>query len=366
LLNDVYKNNDEQFMQSLANPEIGGFFDIVREGQGPVEGQDDHRARQGALQRDVHREVAPRVPGPTVSRAFDLEFRRTRRPSSRGTRRSRTSRSASTRRSGRCPSTWPRPKAEADANPIYPGGTFKVYGDFCWGGDKTRAEAYFIPTGTKPDPNAGRAGPELGEEGDAALISREHARRREGRERRRSRSSTSPTTTKLLDGTGDNAVARVVIYDNKAHRSSGHDAKSILTLKAKKPPLNVLLIAGSPSGLVVVIGLLVIVLDARRRRGGRAKAGQTPPAPGMAGGCLLPDMADRRQGMDGLPPAAGYGERAMGGPPPGGAGYGGYRRPGRIRCGARGRTGCLSRPERRLLGPGLEGGVVQVAARRAR
>ena len=36
LLNDVYKNNDEQFMQALANPEVGGFFDIVREIRAPA------------------------------------------------------------------------------------------------------------------------------------------------------------------------------------------------------------------------------------------------------------------------------------------------------------------------------------------
>src|SRR5580700_7554811 len=34
LTENIYRNNEEQFMQSLANPEIGGFFDIVQEGQG--------------------------------------------------------------------------------------------------------------------------------------------------------------------------------------------------------------------------------------------------------------------------------------------------------------------------------------------
>ena len=31
---NIYRNNDAQFMQALANPEIGGFFDIVQEGLG--------------------------------------------------------------------------------------------------------------------------------------------------------------------------------------------------------------------------------------------------------------------------------------------------------------------------------------------
>ena len=32
--NDLYASNDMQFMQDLSNPEIGGFFDIIREKQG--------------------------------------------------------------------------------------------------------------------------------------------------------------------------------------------------------------------------------------------------------------------------------------------------------------------------------------------
>ena len=62
--NELYKNNDSQFMQSLANPEIGGFFDIVRGGQGATKAARDHRPREAALQRDVDREVASVVPEP--------------------------------------------------------------------------------------------------------------------------------------------------------------------------------------------------------------------------------------------------------------------------------------------------------------
>src|SRR5579883_651762 len=38
IVNDLYKNNDAQFMQALGNPEIGGFFDIVQAGQGDAKG----------------------------------------------------------------------------------------------------------------------------------------------------------------------------------------------------------------------------------------------------------------------------------------------------------------------------------------
>src|SRR6185436_421974 len=65
------------------------------------------------------------------------------------------------------PTQWPldvnmaQTKAEADANPVHPGGTFRVYGDFCWGGNKQRAEAYFVPAGTKPDPNVNKSDPDV-------------------------------------------------------------------------------------------------------------------------------------------------------------------------------------------------------------
>ena len=55
-------SNDLQFMQDLATPEIGGFFDIVKAGPGRREVEDDPLARQAALQPDVGREVAARVP----------------------------------------------------------------------------------------------------------------------------------------------------------------------------------------------------------------------------------------------------------------------------------------------------------------
>src|SRR5208337_2130364 len=35
----IYSNNEAQFMQSLANPEIGGFFDVVKEGEGNAKGK---------------------------------------------------------------------------------------------------------------------------------------------------------------------------------------------------------------------------------------------------------------------------------------------------------------------------------------
>jgi hypothetical protein len=113
-----------------------------------------------------------------------------------------------------------------------------------------------------------------------------------------------PDDEKVLEGTGDNTVARLVVYDNKAHRASALDEKTVLTLKAQKKPLSIPLIAGI-AGLAVVIVLLVMVL-LRGGGGGRKRGGGAPPAPAGPGGGY------------GMPPGGGYG-----GPPPGGGGYGG-------------------------------------------
>jgi hypothetical protein len=79
-------------------------------------------------------------------------------------------------------------------------------------------------------------------------------------------------------------VARVLIYDNKAHRSSGLTADSMLEVKAVPAPLPILWILGGAFGLVVVALLLVIVLRSGskggKRRGGAAAA---PSAPIVAG-----------------------------------------------------------------------------------
>ena len=331
LLNDVYRNNDEQFMQSLANPEIGGFFDIVREGQGPAKGKTIIGLVKARFNAMYIVKWSLACLGSSVEQTFDLEFQNTS-PVIKG---DATFKEVPI---GVDPSLWPldidvaKTKAEAEANPIFPGGTLKVYGDFCWGGDKTRAESYFVPAGAKPDPNANSSDPELAKRAMQQLI----AQNMRGTAKDASDTFVVfdvPEDEKILDGTGDNAITRVVIYDNKAHRASGHDAKSILTLKAKKPPLNMLLIAGAV-GLIVVIALLVIVLmRGGGGGGGRKRSPAAAPAP-LVGGMGPPGYGGAPPGY-GAPPGGGYGGPGMGGgmggpppgggmggPPPGGGGYG--------------------------------------------
>ena len=322
LLNDIYKNNDEQFMQALANPEVGGFFDIVREIPPSEVDARSKRILKAVRDRfDAMYVVKWRLGclATEVMQTFDLEFAGTS-PQIKGDA------SFQNVPIGVDPSQWPlsidvaKTKAEAEANPVYPGGTFKVYGDFCWSGDKSRAEAYFIPTGTNPGFSSAS---DVGSVKKAvqALIS-ENMRGTAKDTNDAFAIFDVPDDQKLIDGAGDNAVSHVIILDNKAYRSSGRDAKSILTLKAKKPPLNLLLVLGAV-GAGVVILLLVIVLLRGGGGGGRKGSGNAP-SPVVAGN---PGYSPPGGGYGGPPQGGGYGGApppggGYGGPPQGGGGYG--------------------------------------------
>jgi len=324
LINEAMRTVDEQFMQALANPEIGGFFDIVREGQGDAKGKKIIQLVKSRFNAMYITHWRLGCLNSTVQQSFDLEFENTV-PVIAGDS------SFKDVPIGVDPSQWPldidmkKTEDEATANPIYPGGTFKVYGDFCWGGDKTRAEAYFIPAGTRPDPAANSTDPETAKKAMQTLI----AQNMRGAAKDASDTFVVfdvPDDDKLLEGTGENAIARLVVYDNKAHRASGHDEKSVLTLKAKSRPFNVFLIGGAV-GFVVVVGLLVIVVMRGGGGGGSKKRGTPPPAPIIAGppggppGYGAPPGGGAGYGPPGAPPG-GYGPPpgGYGGPPPGGYG----------------------------------------------
>jgi len=308
-VNDALSNNDLQFMQDISTPEIGGFFDIVKTGQGI----DKSKAILTAVKTRFNQMwvVKWRLAclAPTIEQSFRLLVRNTTPPVTPDA----TFKDVPI---GVDPTSWPldiniaQTKAEAEANPVHPGGTFRVYGDFCWSGDKNRAEAYFVPAGTNPNQNVNKNDPEIAKKAMQHLIAQNM---RGAAEDTADTFATFkvPDEEKLLEGQGDNQVARVVIYDNKAKRASGVTAETVLTLKAGKKPLNLPIILGA-AGIVVVILLLVIVL-LRGGGGGGGKgkrSNQPPPAPVVAGGGY----------GGGAPPYGG------GAPPPGGygGGHGGY------------------------------------------
>lgn len=309
---NIYQNNEAQFMQSMANPEIGGFFDVVRQGEGEAKAKTIVglvRARFNAMWL-VHWELS--CINPSVEQSFNLVFENTKpviAPDG----------SFKDVPLGIDPSQWPldidmkKTTDAANANPIYPGGQVTIYGNFCWAGDKSRAESYWVPAGTKPPANAASGN----------LAQAKAAMQQLQSENMVGTSAQAadgyvvfnvPDDAKVLEGTGDNMVARVVVYDNAAHRASAVDAKNVLTLKATKKPLSYPLIAGI-AGLAIVIVLLIMVLV--RGGGSGRKRGGAPPAGGPGPGAP-PGGYGGPPGYGAPPQGPGYGAP----PPPGGGGYG--------------------------------------------
>jgi hypothetical protein len=327
LENDVFRNNDGQFMQSLANPSIGGYFNVIRSGGADKAKNiiDLVRARFNAMFIVKWRLSCL---NPSVEQTFNLIFENTKPViAPDGTFKDVPI--------GVDPTLWPldvdieKTKAEANANPLYPGGKFTVFGEFCWGGDKARAEAYFIPAGTKPSPQTNSRDPELAKRAMQELI-RQNMRGGALESGDAFVTLTVPDDEKVLEGAGENTVARMLVYDNKARRASAVDEKTILTLKAQKKPFNLLLILGIAGGVVVILLLVVVLMrgGGGGKHGGSGRRGPTPPpAPVVAGGGYGYNPPGGGGGYGGPPGAAGAGPGpgGYGGGQPGGGGHGGYR-----------------------------------------
>jgi hypothetical protein len=309
MMANIYRNNDAQFMQALANPEIGGFFDIVQEGLGTAKAKTIIglvRARFNAMWL-IHWTMS--CINSSVDQTFNLVFQNTKPAiAPDGTFKDVPI--------GIDPTQWPldvdtaKTVQAAKDNPLYPGGQFNVYGNFCWSGDKTRAESYFVPAGTQPSQTNSRD-PAVAQKAMQQLQA-EHMLGTAVAAGDGYVTFNVPDDEKVLDGAGDNAVSHVVVYDNKAHRASAVDATSVLTLKATKKPLSVTLIAGV-AGLLVVIILLVMVL---MRGGGGAKKGGGSPPPAPPGYGPPPGYGQPPQaGGYGAPPGGGYGASPVHSPP---------------------------------------------------
>jgi len=312
---DEFRQNSLEFMQNLANPDIGGFFTVVQEGQGSRAPAIVGTVRQRFSKMNVVKWRVSCV-APSVTQSFRLFFNNMATPLLGDN----TFKDVPV---GIDPTTWPLSvdanysKEMAKRSGVYPGGRFRVYGDFCWGGEKARAEVYFLPAG-QPLPTAlAGANVEQAKRTQQQLI----AMGMKGTAIEASSTYVefeAPDKDKILHGSGEQAVVRVVLYDNKAHRTSGVTADSIVELKGTTPPLNLMLILGSAFGVVVVLLLLVVILrGGGKKRGGGG--GGAPPAPVAAGGYGAPPGGyGAPPGGYGAPPAPGGGY----GPPPGG-GYGG-------------------------------------------
>jgi hypothetical protein len=300
---DEFRQNSLEFMQNLANPEIGGFFTVVQEGGGArapaIVGTVRQRFSKMSI---VHWKVA--CVAPSVTQTFKLFFNNMSTPLLGDN----TFKDVPV---GIDPTTWPldvnnQYSAQiAQTHPVYPGGNFRIYGDFCWGGDKSRAEIYFLPSG-QPLPTA-LVGADL-----------EQAKRTQQQLIAMGMKGTAveaadtyvevqaPEQDKIVWGSGDQGVVRLVVYDNRAHRTSGLTADTILSLKGTSPPLNLMLILGAAFG-VVLISLLVVVIV---KTGGKKRTSPSAPLAPAYGG---PGAYAAPPGY-GAPPAAPHPEFMYGAP----------------------------------------------------
>jgi hypothetical protein len=313
---DEFRQNSLEFMQNMANTDIGGFFTVMREGGGSRSNTIVSTVRQRFSKMHIVKWKASCV-APTVTQSFKLVFNNVKPPILGDN----TFKDVPV---GIDPSTWPldvnvvytQDMAKSQGG-VYPGGSFKVYGDFCWGGEKGRAEVYFLPSG-QPLPTA-LAGTDI----DQAKRTQQQliAMGMKGTSLEASDTFAqfeAPDKDKILAGSGDQAVVRLVIYDNKAHRTSGVTGATIIQLKGTTQPLPLLLILSACLGLVVIaLLIIVIVRSGGKKRGG----GGGPPAPvvgGGGGGYGAPPGG--YGGGYGAPPGQGYGSPpGYGGPPRQGA-----------------------------------------------
>jgi hypothetical protein len=251
-------HNDARLMQALANPEIGGFFDVVQRGSGtakasPIVGL--VRARFNAMWL-VHWRAS--CIGPSAEQSFNLVFENTQPPISPDP----TFKNVAI---GIDPGQWPldvdrgRTMKAAQDSPVYPGGEVTIFGDFCWSGDRQRAEGYFVPTARLPV--TGLTSPTTPDVAKRAL-QRLQATSVLGTTLATGDTYVTfsvPNDERVLDPRVDARVARLFVYDRKTHQASAIDPTGMLTLQGARTPLARLLIAGL-IGLLVVAVLLVVLL----------------------------------------------------------------------------------------------------------
>jgi len=306
-----------EFMEGLANTEIGGFFTIVRDRQESRAANIVNAVRTRFNKMHIVRWRVSCV-APSITQTFKLAFTNTNPPIAGDA----TFQNVPV---GIDPTTWPldidRDATEkaAKKEAIYPGGTVKIYGNFCWGGSAQRAEIYMVPKNQAAPATLQGGGIEDAKKAQRSLIE-------QGMKGKAVSAGDTvvefelPNTDKFLVGKGDQMTARMIIYDNQARRTSAVTQDKILTLRAKEAPLPFLLIGGLTFGGVVLVLLLVSVFKSggSKKRGG-ASAGNAP-RPIVAGGGAPPPMPY----TPGPPPAGSGGDFMYGGGgpmagPPGGA-----------------------------------------------
>jgi FHA domain len=253
-----YASLARDFMQNLANPEIGGFFTVIQDGQGSHATRIVDAVRSRFAELTVARFrlacVAPQAyqsfsllfPGADPAILGDASFEHVPL--------------------GIDPSAWPldvdvaltRRKVE-EAGGLFPGGTFKVFGHFCWGGDLARPEVYFLPPG--------EALPEL--TSATGTASAEEIRRRLIALDMRSAATSAndafaefevPESERILHGSGDRQTSRFIVMDRLDRRTSGLTAGSVIEVRSRKRPVPLVWTILGTGGVAAVLLLIVYSL----------------------------------------------------------------------------------------------------------
>ncbi|MFO0548885.1 MAG: FHA domain-containing protein [Polyangiaceae bacterium] len=277
---ELYENA-RQFMESLPNTEIGGYYSIVRAG-GASRGENIAKAVRERFDYMWLVKWQASCVAPTVQQSFNLFFKNTELTIA-------PDGSYSNVPVGIDPSTWPldidveKTQKEAEKNPIYPGGRVRVYGSFCWAGKKDRAELYVLPKnqevpatiegGSFEDAkNAQKTLIEQGMRGTVVDASEDMVE------------FEMPDKDKFLAGKKDAYTARVIIYDNVSKRTSPFTRDKILTVKAQQKPRNLWLIGGIAFGGLVFILLIIAAFrgGGARKRSSQQHQAAPPPRPGAA------------------------------------------------------------------------------------
>jgi hypothetical protein len=302
--------NAREYMENIANTELGGFFFIVRNGQA---GRAPNIVNAVRTRFNKMHIVKWRVScvAPTITQTFKLAFANTNPPMAGDNWQNVPV--------GIDPTTWPidvdREATEkaAKKDPIYPGGSVRIFGNFCWGGSSQRAEVYMVPKN--------QAAPQTLQGG--SIDDAKKAQRSLIEQGMRGKSSTAgdsvvefelPNSDKWLTGKGDAQTARLILYDNQAKRTSAITADKILTLRAKEAPPPYLLIAAIAFGGMVVVLLVVSIVRGGGKR--RAAPAGAAPRPIIAGAPVAPGPAYAAAPMG--PPGGDMMYGGGGGMPPGG------------------------------------------------
>ncbi len=275
---DEYRLLAREFMQNLSNPDIGGFFSVIRDGQSSHASRIVDAVRSRFSQMIVARFRLSCV-APSVTQDFSLLFRGND-PAIAGDA------SYTGVPLGFEASDWPldvdaeltRQKAR-DAGGVYPGGSVRVFGNFCWRGDLTRPEVYLLPPGESLPRDLS------GESLDAA---RQVQKRLIALDMRGTVVAANdsfaefslPDSDSILHGDGDATVVRLVVVDRALRRTSGLSEATVLQIKGRTPPLP--LVPWAIAASVVVVGLVTLAFFLRKSSQQRARQ-STNPAPRFDG-----------------------------------------------------------------------------------